>query len=75
MCLLSEHNGGRLICHYCGYEADETEQVCFRSAVHRISADLRPVPSRLKKVVQDSISQRARILRMDLDTTRDKGRL
>ena len=67
---LSEHKGGRLVCHYCGYEqpAVKTCPSCeskyilgFRAGTQQIEeAVLREFPG-------------ARVLRMDADTTRTKN--
>lgn len=66
---LSEHNGGKMVCHYCGYTMDRPT-LCpecsskyfagFRAGTEKIEAEIR------------KIYPTARVLRMDADTTRSK---
>ncbi len=66
---LSEHKGGRLFCHYCGY-SEPTPKLCpkcgskyimgFRAGTQQIEEKLR------------ELLPRVRTLRMDADTTRTK---
>lgn len=66
---LSLHEGGRLVCHYCGYE---------RSALHKCPECGSPFIGGFKAGTQQieavvaELFPEARILRMDADTTRGK---
>ena len=66
---LSEHNGGRLICHYCGYEIRKPEicPVCGSPHIGGFKAGTQQVEKALGRIFP-----RARVLRMDYDTTRTK---
>ena len=66
---LSLHKNGRLICHYCGYEqpAVKTCPSCGSGFIRSFQAGTQQV----EEEVQRAFPQ-ARILRMDLDTTREK---
>lgn len=67
---LSEHKGGRLLCHYCGY-TERTVQKCPACGSPYISgfkAGTQQIEDRLKERYPG-----VRVLRMDADTTRDKG--
>lgn len=67
---LSEHNNGRLICHYCGYEQKRAEQCpeCGSPYIGGFKAGTQQIEQVLEKTFP-----KARILRMDYDTTRTKG--
>ncbi|MBQ1311705.1 MAG: primosomal protein N', partial [Blautia sp.] len=67
---LSEHQGGRLVCHYCGYEIPKPAlcPVCSSPYIGGFKAGTQQV----QQVVQKMFPQ-ARVLRMDSDTTRNKG--
>ena len=67
---LSEHNNGRMICHYCGYETPRLTvcPVCGSPHIGGFKAGTQQV----EKTVRDLLPQ-SRILRMDYDTTRTKG--
>lgn len=67
---LSEHNNGRLVCHYCGYEQrkPETCPECGSPYIGGFKAGTQQI----EQVIQKSFP-RARVLRMDYDTTRNKG--
>ncbi len=67
---LSEHSNGRLVCHYCGYEQPRTEQCpeCGSPYIGGFKAGTQQVEQVLEKTFP-----KARILRMDYDTTRNKG--
>ena len=67
---LSEHNSGRLICHYCGYETKKP-QVCPECGSPYIGG-FKAGTQQIEKVVQDTFPG-VRTLRMDFDTTRNKG--
>ena len=66
---LSEHNNGRLICHYCGYETKKP-QVCPECGSPYIGG-FKAGTQQIEKVVQDTFPG-VRTLRMDFDTTRNK---
>ncbi len=67
---LTEHKNGRMTCHYCGY-SEPKPAVCpecgsgyvagFRAGTEQIEADVK------------TMYPRARVLRMDADTTREQG--
>lgn len=67
---LSEHRGGRLICHYCGYQTPKPEQcpVCGSPYIGGFKAGTQQIEQALQKRFPG-----ARVLRMDYDTTRGKG--
>lgn len=67
---LSEHNNGRLICHYCGYEQRHVEQCpkCGSPYIGGFKAGTQQIEQVLGKTFP-----KARVLRMDYDTTRNKG--
>lgn len=67
---LSEHNHGRLVCHYCGYEQAKVQQCpeCGSPYIGGFKAGTQQVEQVLRREFPD-----ARILRMDYDTTRNKG--
>ena len=67
---LSEHNNGRLICHYCGYETKKPP-VCPECGSPYIGG-FKAGTQQIEKVVQDTFPG-VRTLRMDFDTTRNKG--
>ncbi len=66
---LSEHKGGRLVCHYCGYEQPSVKQCpsCGSKYILGFRAGTEQVEELLKKEFPE-----ARVLRMDADTTRKK---
>ncbi len=67
---MTEHRGGRLVCHYCGYETSFTH-ICPKCGSKYISgfrAGTQQVEDSIKKMYPY-----ARVLRMDMDTTRLKG--
>lgn len=67
---LSEHNNGRLICHYCGYERKKASQCpeCGSPYIGGFKAGTQQVEQVIQKLFP-----KARVLRMDYDTTRNKG--
>ncbi|WP_029230747.1 replication restart helicase PriA [Butyrivibrio sp. VCB2006] len=67
---LSEHRGGRLVCHYCGYEQPLTKicPKCGSKYVSSFRAGTQQIEDEVKKFWPG-----ARTLRMDADTTRTKG--
>lgn len=66
---LSSHNNGRLICHYCGYE-EPMAQKCPSCGSPYISG-FKAGTQKIELLVQKQFPQ-ARILRMDMDTTKNK---
>lgn len=67
---LSEHNNGKLICHYCGYEQTRVEKcpVCGSPYIGGFKAGTQQI----EQVICKSFPG-VRVLRMDYDTTRNKG--
>ena len=66
---LSEHNGSRLICHYCGYETVKP-QVCPSCGSPHIGG-FKAGTQQIEKVLEKDFPE-AGVLRMDFDTTRTK---
>lgn len=66
---LSEHRGGRLVCHYCGYETPGVRRCpsCGSQYISGFRAGTQQIEERLKERFPAM-----RILRMDADTTRTK---
>lgn len=67
---LSEHRGGRLVCHYCGYE-EPVKKICPKCGSKFVSsfrAGTQQIEDEVKK-----FWPAAKVLRMDADTTRTKG--
>ena len=66
---LSEHMGGRLVCHYCGYEQPMVHQCpeCGSKYILGFKAGTEAIEQKLHERFPS-----ARILRMDGDTTRKK---
>ena len=67
---LSEHRGGRLICHYCGHE-ERMIKTCPSCGSPYIGG-FRMGTQQVEDLVKKRFPQ-ARVLRMDLDTTSKKG--
>ncbi|MBQ9590643.1 MAG: primosomal protein N' [Butyrivibrio sp.] len=67
---LSEHRGGMLVCHYCGYQQPMTKicPKCGSKYVTSFRAGTQQIEDEVKKYWPT-----ARVLRMDADTTRTKG--
>lgn len=67
---LSQHNNGRLICHYCGYREAMPEKcpVCGSPYIGGFKAGTQQIEQVIKKAFPGT-----RVLRMDYDTTRSKG--
>ena len=67
---LSQHNNGKLICHYCGYEVRNPDKCpkCGSPYIGGFKAGTQQVEQVIRKVFP-----KARVLRMDYDTTRQKG--
>lgn len=66
---LSSHRGGRLICHYCGYE-EPMIQNCPSCGSHFIGG-FRAGTQQIEELVKRQFPQ-AGVLRMDMDTTKNK---
>ena len=66
---LSEHRGGRLVCHYCGYSQPTVRQ-CPACGAYTIGT-MRAGTQKMEEVVQKAFPK-ARVLRMDADTTKEK---
>ncbi len=66
---LSQHNNGRLVCHYCGYEVRQPEK-CPECGSGYIGG-FRAGTQQIEEIVQKRFPN-ARVLRMDLDTTKKK---
>ena len=66
---LSEHRGGRLICHYCGYEMPSLKNCpeCGSKYISGFRAGTQQIEDKLKELFPQ-----LRVLRMDADTTREK---
>ena len=66
---LSEHRGGRLICHYCGYEMPSLKNCpeCGSKYISGFRAGTQQIEDKLKELYPQ-----ARVLRMDADTTKSK---
>ena len=67
---LTEHNNGRMVCHYCGYEQPRVEKcpVCGSPYIGGFKAGTQQIEQVVRKAFP-----KARVLRMDYDTTRTKG--
>ena len=67
---LALHKGGKLICHYCGYEEPIVKKcpVCGSGFIRSFKAGTQQIEEEVKKEFPG-----ARILRMDMDTTREKA--
>ncbi len=66
---LSQHNNGKMVCHYCGYE-EPSPTVCPSCGSKYISG-FKAGTQKIEEMVQKRFPQ-ARVLRMDFDTTRTK---
>ncbi len=67
---LSLHKNGKLVCHYCGYETPMVHQCpsCGSKLVSGFRAGTEQIEEQVTKMFP-----RARVLRMDADTTAKKG--
>ena len=67
---LSEHRGGRLICHYCGYQEPKPKScpACGSPYIGGFQAGTQQIEQVLLREFPG-----VRVLRMDYDTTRNKG--
>ena len=66
---LALHNNGKLICHYCGYEQKQPPK-CPECGSPFLSS-FRAGTQQIEEIVQREFPK-AKILRMDLDTTKEK---
>lgn len=66
---LSAHKNGRLVCHYCGYETAQVK-ICPSCGSPHIGG-FRAGTQQIEELVNREFPQ-ARVLRMDMDTTREK---
>ena len=66
---LTYHSSGRLICHYCGYSTEQVDRCpsCGSPYIGGFRAGTQQIEQTVKKMFP-----RARVLRMDADTTRGK---
>ncbi|MFP3153636.1 primosomal protein N' [Lachnospiraceae bacterium ZAX-1] len=66
---LSQHNNGKMVCHYCGYQEDTVKAcpVCHSNYVGGFKAGTQKIEQVVKQRFKD-----ATVLRMDFDTTRNK---
>ncbi len=67
---LSEHRGGRLVCHYCGHE-EIKPQICPKCSSKYVSS-FRAGTQQIEEEVL-KFWPGTKVLRMDADTTRTKG--
>jgi primosomal protein N' (replication factor Y) len=67
---LTSHNGGKMVCHYCGYE--EIQPVNCPSCGSKYIAAFGTGTQKVEELVKKEFP-RARVLRMDTDTTKNKG--
>lgn len=66
---LSQHGGGRMVCHYCGHE--EREPAVCPSCGSKYISGFKAGTQKIEEVVRARFPQ-ARVLRMDFDTTRSR---
>lgn len=66
---LSQHRNGKMVCHYCGYETRQPERC--PSCGSPYIGGFRAGTQQIEEIVKRRFPQ-ARVLRMDLDTTRKK---
>ena len=66
---LTEHNNGKMVCHYCGYETPKVMECpqCHSPYIGGFKAGTQQIERTVQKMFPD-----ARILRMDMDTTKGK---
>ena len=67
---LSVHRGGKMVCHYCGYETQTVKNcpVCGSPYIGGFRAGTQQIEDLVKREFPQ-----ARLLRMDMDTTKNKG--
>ncbi len=66
---LSSHRGGKMVCHYCGYE-EKKPTVCPECGSRHIG-EFKAGTQQIEEIVKRRFPQ-ARVLRMDMDTTKEK---
>ena len=66
---LAAHNNGKMVCHYCGYEETVAKKCPSCGSPH--IGGFRAGTQQIEELVKKEFPQ-ARVLRMDLDTTRSK---
>lgn len=66
---LSSHRNGKMVCHYCGYE-EKKVSVCPECGSRHIG-EFRAGTQQIEDMVK-KLFPAARVLRMDMDTTREK---
>lgn len=66
---LSQHNNGKMICHYCGY-TENSPKVCPECGSKYISG-FKAGTQKIEQIVKERFPS-AKVLRMDMDTTRNK---
>ncbi len=66
---LSQHNNGRMVCHYCGYE-EKTVKICPECGSKYVSG-FKAGTQKIEQIVKERFPG-SRVLRMDFDTTRNK---
>ena len=66
---LSQHNNGKMVCHYCGYE--EPEPKACPSCGSKYISGFKAGTQKIEEMVNKRFPQ-AKVLRMDFDTTRTK---
>lgn len=66
---LTSHNNGRLVCHYCGY-TEPDKKLC-PSCGSKYIGGFKSGTQKIEEMVKERFPQ-ARVLRMDLDTTKGK---
>ena len=67
---LTSHNNGGMVCHYCGYS--EKQPVNCPSCTSRYIAAFGTGTQKVEELVRKEFPE-ARVLRMDTDTTKNKG--
>lgn len=67
---LSQHNNGKMVCHYCGYE-EPVPKTCPECGSKYISG-FKAGTQKIEEIVKKRFPE-ARVLRMDFDTTRNKS--
>lgn len=67
---LSSHRGGKMVCHYCGYESPQVT-VCPSCGSKHVGG-FRAGTQQIEEMVRQEFPS-ARVLRMDLDTTKEKN--
>ena len=66
---MTTHRGGKLVCHYCGYE--EPEHLSCPSCGSKHIGGFKAGTQKIEEMVKIQFPE-ARVLRMDMDTTKEK---